>query len=142
MTLFDTSVLVAATIQTHPHHERGRKAVTSVREGQLQGLICQHSIAEFFTTLTRYQLDTPIGPKLALEIITKNLLTHFQIVELGRKDYLEAIERVCRLGLRGPILYDALILQAALKKKAKVLFTFNPSDFQRLSEGGITIRTP
>lgn len=142
MILFDTSVLVAAMVQTHPSHERSHRAVAAVRARRLQGLLSQHTLAEIFNTLTRYKLEVPIAPKLAREIITTNILPYFKAVALSGRDYLAAIGRMVDREFRGPLIYDALILQAALKKKAEAIYTLNPSDFERLAGNEIAIREP
>jgi len=53
-------------------------------------------------------------------------------VDLSTKDYRNAVKRLADKQLRGGIVYDALHLQAALKKEIPNLVTFNEKDFLRL----------
>ena len=58
--------------------------------------------------------------------------TTIQLVELSDNDYRAALSRCVMLNLRGPVFYDALHFQAAIKCEASVLYTDNAKDFTRL----------
>lgn len=142
MILFDTSVLVAALIATHPRHDRSLKALQEVKGGKLRACLSQHSLAELYSVLTNYPSQPRISASAAEMLISENILGDFSIVELGAKDYQNTIRRTREKQLRGGAIYDALILQAAIKKRAKALLTWNMSDFLRLSNGEIAIQEP
>ena len=55
--------------------------------------------------------------------------------ELDADDYFIAVERTARLGISGGAIYDALIVQAAVKSNAEQIVTFNERHFVRVSEG-------
>ncbi len=65
-----------------------------------------------------------------------------QLVVLDADDYRAALNRCVTLDLRGPVFYDALHFQAAIKCKAEILYTNNLKDFTRLllAEDTIQIR--
>jgi predicted nucleic acid-binding protein len=142
VTLFDTSVLVAALIDSHRHHGRSLKALQEVKSGKIKGLISQHTVAELYSSLTSYPANPRLSPAAAESLIAENVLKDFQIVELKRRDYQETIKRVRERNLHGGVIYDALILQAALKKKARQVYTWNVGDFQRLAKDEIEISEP
>lgn len=81
-------------------------------------------------------------PHRTLELIRLNLLSHFDIVELTRRGYQEALVRVAGMGFRSGAIYDALIWQAAVKKKVQSFYTWNLGDFRRFADGKITVREP
>ena len=81
-------------------------------------------------------------PEYALNLIRENVLSKFDVVELSAKDYENALDRVANLKLRSGAIYDALIWQAAVKKKAKTFYTWNIGHFRRFSDGKITVREP
>lgn len=141
MIVLDTSVLVAALIGSHKFHEPSLKLFQRVKEGRPQGSLCVHSLAELYSSLTNYPADPRLPPAAAESLIGENIFPNLQIIELSQVDYRAAIKRVKERGLRGGAIYDSLILQAAIKKKAEALYTWNRADFDRLSEG-IEIREP
>jgi predicted nucleic acid-binding protein len=129
----DTSVLAAACVQSHPHHSRALPIVQRVTSGRERGFIASHSIAETYVALTRMPVVPRIHPAEALQIITASLLPSFQLVNAEANDYRGAMERVAAGGWAGGKIYDALLLQCALKSRARRVYTFNLRDFQQLA---------
>src|SRR5208282_5642751 len=112
---FDTAVLVAASVQSHPHFAQARPALLRVAAGQDKGFMSQHSIAEVFAALTRM----PVHPRIHLveeaPIATENILPHFEVVPLAKEDYLEALEVMASGGWSGAKIYDALLPRGAAR---------------------------
>ncbi len=143
MILFDTSVLVAAFIESHKNHTRSLKALQDVKSGKSKAFVSQHSLAELYSVLTNYPAHPRLSPEAVETLISENILRDFQIVEMGQRDYQDTIKRVRKKQLRGGVIYDALILQAAVKKKVKTIYTWNPADFLRLAaDGEVSIQEP
>lgn len=138
----DTSVLVAALITSHRHHEPSVKVLLSVIRQKEKGCISQHTLAELYSSLTNYPSHPRLSPAAAESLILENILVHFRLINLAPKDYRAAIRRTRERKLGGGIIYDALILQSALKAKAKALYTWNTADFQRLSNNEIQLMEP
>jgi predicted nucleic acid-binding protein len=65
-------------------------------------------------------------------MLNENLDMAFEMIELDREDYKIAVTRCGALNIPGPVIYDALHLQAALKAGAEILYTDNLRDFTRL----------
>jgi len=126
---FDTSVLVAAFVQDHPHYAQALPALRRVGASKDHGFISTHSIAEVYTTLTRLPVQPRIHPAEAARIVTDNILGHFEVVALFKEDYLAALSSVQLGGWPGPRIYDALLLVAAAKCNAERVYTFNLKDF-------------
>jgi predicted nucleic acid-binding protein len=57
---FDTSTLVAALLQQHPHHAIAFPSLQAVKAGTVQGHLTTHGLAELFATLTAL----PLKPRL------------------------------------------------------------------------------
>ena len=142
MILFDTNVFVACIVKSHAHHDPSRTLVERVHRGEMTGAISAHSLAECFSILTSYPISPSIPPDLAEELIKENILAPFQVVELSLNDYRLAIRRVKERRLRSGAIYDALIYQAAVKKRAKAIYTWDTEDFLRLSDSDIQILRP
>ncbi len=130
---FDTSVLVAASEQSHPHFAQARPALLRVVRGQHAGFISTHSIAEAYAALTRLPVQPRIHPMEAARIINENILPHFELVPVLKTDYLHALNSVAKAGWPGAKIYDILLLRCAEKCDAKLIYTFNLVDFRQLA---------
>jgi predicted nucleic acid-binding protein len=134
---FDTTVLVAASEQSHPHYAQARPALLRVAAGKDKGFMGLHSIAEVFAALTRLPVQPRIHPVEATRIVSDNILPHFEIVSLGKEDYLEALGTMAGGGWTGAKVYDALLLRCAARCAVERIYTFNLADFRQLVEPGL-----
>lgn len=132
---FDTSVLVAASEQAHPHHGQAWPALQRVSARKDQGFMSVHSIAEVYAVLTRLPVQPRIHPADAARIVTENILPNFEVVSLARKDYIEALKVVAERGWGGAKIYDALLLGCAVRSGVDRIYTFNLKDFRELACG-------
>ena len=130
---FDTTVLVAASEQSHPHYAQARPALLRVATGQDKGFIGLHSIAEVFAALTRLPVQPRIHPVEAARIVTDNIVSHFEVVSLGKEDYLEAMNTMASGGWSGAKIYDVLLLRCAARCAIERIYTFNLGDFKQLA---------
>jgi len=137
---FDTSVLVAASVAAHPHHARALPLLSRALQGQDQGFVGMHSLAETFSALTRVPVSPRIHPSDANRIIRSNIVAGCTLVAAEQADYLGAIEAVERLGLGGGKVYDALLLACAAKSDVERIYTFNLADFKALAPAEIVGR--
>ncbi len=127
--LFDTNVLVAATMPNHLHHQPSNARLAQLANGR--GACAAHSLAETYTTLTRTS-RYGVPPSDAARIIEQTSKT-FKIVSLTPADYVRTIEAAALLGLAGPILYDALLMACARKIDAKAIYTHNVKHFRQVA---------
>jgi predicted nucleic acid-binding protein len=134
---FDTTVLVAASEQSHPHYAQARPALLRVAAGQDKGFMGLHSIAEVFAALTRLPVQPRIHPVEAVRIVTENILPHFEVVSLGKEDYLEALNAMASGGWVGAKMYDVLLLCCAARCAVERIYTFNLGDFKQLAPAGL-----
>ena len=130
---FDTTVLVAASEQSHPHHARALPALRRVVAGQDTGFVSAHSIAETYAALTRLPVQPRIHPSEAARIITENIVPSCTVVPLTHEEYLQALTVVRDAGIPGAKIYDALLLACATKCAAERIYTFNLGDFRQLA---------
>ena len=140
--LCDTSVLIPAMMEAHVHHHQTLPLIQEIAAGRLEGAIAAHSLAECFSALTTLKDLPPLIPSEARDLIQKNVRPIFQIIPPTIEDYRKAMDLVIRAPLRGVAVYDALILQAAIRKKITRVITWDTKDFSRLSPSGIRIETP
>ena len=130
---FDTTVLVAASEQGHPHYTRAWPALRRIATGEDKGFMSVHSIAEVYASLTRLPVRPRIHPLEAVRIVTDNILAHFEVVPIGKEDYMEALNTVGSGGWSGAKIYDALLLSCAARRKVERIYTFNLGDFKQLA---------
>jgi len=130
--LFDTSILVAAMVETHKYHAKAIDWLTRVKEKEISGAVGAHTLAELYAVLTTLPIFPRISPVIALRLIEHNVFPFFEVIELTKEDYQSLIKRLAEQNVRGGALYDALIAEAASKAKADMLITLNPAHFQQV----------
>jgi predicted nucleic acid-binding protein len=129
---FDTNMLVAALVETHPHHSRALPWLIKAKQKDITGLMGAHSLAEIYSTLTRLPIYPKISPTLAEKLILEDILPHFQIIALDQNDYRSVLHILAINNIEGGATYDALIAHAAFKAQAEKLLTFNAKHFKRV----------
>ncbi len=130
--LLDTSVLVAAMVEAHPHHELGFRCLRRVVQGEVNGMIAAHTLAELYAILTTLPVTPRISSADAVTLIQRNVLTYLEVVSLEAHEYMQVLEQLADKGLIGGVTYDAIILQAAKKANVDWVITFNVKDFKRV----------
>ena len=133
----DTTVLVAASERSHPHHVQALPVLQRIVDARDKGSISIHSIAELFAALTRLPVQPRIHPTEAVRIISTNVLPHFEVISIGKRQYLDALKVVSDGGWAGAKIYDVLILGCAEKSNAERIYTFNIGDFRQLASADL-----
>lgn len=131
--VFDTSILIAGFVASHPKHKEVLPWIQRARAQELEWAVSAHSILECYAVLTRLPLSPRLSPSLAKIILEENVEKSAKVISLSADDYFSLMKNAANLGLTGGIVYDAIILQSAKKIKAKGILTLNMKDFQRLS---------
>lgn len=130
--LFDTSVLVAAMIESHPAHERALPWLQKSKRKEIAAVVAAHSLAELYAILTRLPLKPPISPVIAWQMIRENVLAVLEVIPLSESDYHAVLDHLSQRGITGGVTYAALIAYAALKAQVDQLLTLNERDFRRV----------
>ncbi|NJN87786.1 MAG: type II toxin-antitoxin system VapC family toxin [Leptolyngbyaceae cyanobacterium SL_7_1] len=131
--LFDTSVIVAASLPKHPGHTPCFDQLQAAKAKRIQGYFSTHSVAEFYSVMTRMPSQPRMSPKEAWTLI-KQYLHYLNAIPLEVADYLEAVAQMSILNIPGGGIFDALIAQAAFKVGVDRILTLNPNHFNRLSD--------
>ena len=129
-TFVDTTVLVAAAIRNHVHYERSAALLASIAPAT--GFCAAHSLAEMFAALTALPLAPRIHSSDAAAAVRHRAETLTSIA-LTAGEYLRAITEAAERGATTGQVYDALILAAAAKSPAVVIYTWNIRHFERLA---------
>jgi predicted nucleic acid-binding protein len=137
---FDTSVLVAAVVVPHPHHQRSL-AVFAAANRKTAGCAA-HSLAEVYATLTRLPGKLGLNVDQAL-LLLDSIAERLELISLEPSEYRHALREAARGGIIGGTVYDALLGQCALKARATTIYTWNVTHFRMLGDDiAGKVRTP
>lgn len=129
--LFDTDVLIAGMVEKHPHHKTAFPWLNKAIKREIEGVVSQHTLAEFYAVLTAFPVHPRISPAAALRLIEENLKS-FSIVEMGGEDYFKLLDLMAENSCLGGSVYDGIIGYSAKKNTVDILLTFNEEHFKRL----------
>ena len=142
-TLFDTSVIIAALVESHPMHDRAFPWLRQAKANEFEFVVAGHTLAELYAVLSTLPIKPRISPLVAQKLIHENIEVSANIVSLTSLEYSTTIKRLSELGLVGGIVYDALIAKVAEKSKVERLLTLNIKHFKRVwPEGDSIIAMP
>jgi predicted nucleic acid-binding protein len=96
-------------------------------------IVSSHTILEIYSVLTSAPFKPKITPTIAKQLIENNIKNFAKTIYLTDENYFAILERMSNLNLSGGIVYDAIIVECALKTKADEILTINPKDFLRLT---------
>lgn len=139
---FDTSVLVAALLQQHPHHAVAFPRLRAVHEGRDQGMISAHTVAELYATLTALPLKPRFQPADVRRLMSRSVFPHFTVIPLEAADYEQALNLAVDRQVTSDAIYDALHLIGARKMACDQLLTLNLKHFRMLAPGEGSIVGP
>lgn len=139
---FDTSVLVAALVQAHPHHGVAFPRLKSVHEGKAAGAVTTHALAELFATLTALPLKPKIPPGEVQRLMNRNIGAHFEVIPLTAGMHAAALDLTVRQGLPNGAVYDALHLTGARSAGCDHLLTLNLKHFKALAPADPFVISP
>ncbi len=125
---FDSSVLVAALLEAHPHHQRALIWLDSVVAKKLEGVFSLHALAEVWSVLTRLPLKPRLSGPEALQVLER-LQETFATIALPYEIYDRALRRCAAAGLSSGAVFDALHMVAAESAEADLMLTFNIKHF-------------
>lgn len=133
--LFDTSVLVAALVESHPMHARAFPWLKQARAREFDMIVAAHTIAELYAVLSTLPIKPRISPLIARKLIRENIETVGKLISLTPREYISVIKQISELGLAGGITYDALIAKVAQKANVERLLTLDADHFTRVWPG-------
>ncbi len=123
----DTSVIVASVQEDHIHYRRSLPVMLAASKAET--FCSTHTIAEFYATLTRLPLPVRQPPEGAYRLL-EELRKRVSFVLLTNDEYYDAVQRLSALRIPGAQVYDALLMAAARKIKADVIYTWNLGHFR------------
>lgn len=131
--LFDSSVLIAAFVESHPKHKPALSFLLKAKNKEFELLVSSHTILEIYSVLTSAPFKPKITPEIGKNLIENNIKNIAKIIYLTDKDYFRIIKKMSSSNFSGGIVYDALIVECALKARADEIITSNVKDFLKLT---------
>ncbi len=128
----DSSVIVAASVESHPAHERALPWLQRIKSGADTGVVAAHSIAEVYASLTKPKFRPTITPAVARQAIQENILSCCRVVALSAADYADLLDHLTATNITGGTIYDALLLHAAASAGVDQIVTLNAKHFRRV----------
>jgi len=126
---FDTSVLIAAVLVQHVHHQRSWAAY--LKAEKKTAFCATHTLAEVYAALTRMPGPQRMDGDQAL-LVLEDIRRRFTIVALDEDDYFSAIASAVKEGVVGGTIYDALLARCALKARVTTIYTWDLNHFRLL----------
>ena len=134
--LFDTSILIAALVESHPMHGRAFPWLKKAKTKAIEMVVAGHTLAELYAVLSTLPIKPRIVPAVAWRLICENVEATGKIVSLTPAEYWTVIKQASQSGLAGGIIYDALIAKVAQKAQVEQLLTVNSEHFKRVWPAG------
>ncbi len=137
---FDTSVLIAAVLVQHAHHQPSWEAY--LKADKKSAACAAHTLAEVYASLTRMPGPHRMGGDQAL-LFLDDIRRRFTIITLDEEDHCVAIASAVAEGVGGGTIYDALLAKCALKANATTIYTWDLDHFRLLgSEVARRVQSP
>jgi predicted nucleic acid-binding protein len=131
MDAVDSSILVAALVDSEPDHDACTRLLD---RGGLS--VYAHGLSEVFSSLTGGRSGYRLPAREVAEIIESELLPYVEPATLSVREMLAVMRDSRSRGVRGGAIYDYLHLVAARKVRAPVRYTLNISDFRAFHRPG------
>jgi predicted nucleic acid-binding protein len=129
----DTSVIVAAVVEGHPHHARASWWLRTRRK--VERIASWHAYAEAWAVLTALPIEPRVSGEVAAAVLER-IRGVIGFVAPRAATYPAAVARCTARALRSGAVYDALHLVTAEAEAAELFLTFNGEDFARMAEPG------
>jgi len=137
---FDTSVLVPVFYGDHEHHAASMERFLSFH--RKQACCGAHSLAEVYSSLTRMPGKHRISGDQAM-LFLGDIRDRLTVIALDDEEYYRTIEEAAGAGVMGGTIYDALLVQCAVKARAEIIYTWNLKHYGQFgAEVARRVRTP
>lgn len=130
---FDTSVLVAALVEDHPHHAPAASVLLSAKGKRIEAYVSAHALTELYAVLTRAPFTPPVYPAEVRQMIEQTILPIAGVVALSAAEYRQVAAECADAGWTGGAIYDAVHIRAARKAECDRLYTFNVKHFRAIA---------
>ncbi len=137
---FDTSILIAGSIDLGPGSQHALPLMDAVTDGRIERpLTAWHCCLEFYSVTTRLPEEYRLEPEAALRLLREEIFPRFSLHDLPAKLREEFLVASAGEGTIGGRIYDAHIAEIARKAGAQIVATENRRHFTSLLRHGIRV---
>lgn len=136
----DTSVILAALIERHEHHDRAFPVVHAALA--TTAVVPLPALIEAYAVMTRLPPPLRQTPEAALWLLRTAFEDRARIVAAEQGAAWSLLASLVERGVAGGATYDAHIALCARLGGARTLATFNTRDFERLDLGDLQLLLP
>lgn len=98
-TFLDTSVLVAAIVESHPGHARAHAWLKRALAKEFAWTTSAHALLELYAVLTTLPVKPRISPAAARRLIEENVSSRAQAIALTEREYKETLRDAAESGI-------------------------------------------
>ena len=128
----DTSVIIAALLRWHEHHEVAKRLLNAALDEQ-PAILPTRVLVESFSVLTRSPAPDRIAPAVAVAILAESLRETTRTVDFPAGDRWRFLHEAIADEAAGGAIYDAEIIRMAVSAGARGIVTLDRSHFERLA---------
>jgi predicted nucleic acid-binding protein len=134
--------MVAFICGWHPDHELSRKEMRARVAPSETLVIAATALVESYSVLTRLPVPYRLSATDALFLLEANFIKQGELVSLKVEEYLSLLRSAPTKGVAGGRIYDAVILQCALRAEVAVLLTLNERHFRAFQPRRLKVVVP
>jgi toxin FitB len=141
-TAVDTSVVVAALLAWHEHHEAAFGCLEQILSSEGAVLLPLPVLVESYSVLTRLPAPNRLSPSDAHALLSNALRARSRLVGLEPENAWSFLASLADNQVAGGVTYDAQIASCARNANADRLVTLNLRHFQRFGSDMLEILSP
>ena len=138
----DTTCMVAFVCGWHPDHERSTKEIGARLSRGETLVIAAPALVESYSVLTRLPVPYRTSAADALFLLEANFMKQAEVVSLKAGDYVSLLRSAPTGGVAGGQIYDAVIVECALRAGVAVLLTLNERHFRAFQPRRLKVMVP
>lgn len=136
----DTSVVIAALMSWHVDHDHASRWLG--RQLELDSLVLPEPVViESYSVMTRLPSQYRLAPEDARRLLEENL-SGVRVVGIPASSIWKFLRDEASTGTVGGAVYDAAIIECAVRGGADEIASLNRDDFERLSRDRIRVIEP
>ena len=105
--LFDTSLIIAGLVESHPMHKRAFPWLKRAKANEFELIVASHTLAELYAVLSTLPIKPRITPLIVRKLIIENIEPNSKFISLTPGEYKSVIKQISELG---PVSYTHLTL--------------------------------
>lgn len=139
---FDTSVLLAGTIDMGDASRAPFRLLDAVAEGEIERpLTAWHCCLELYSVATRLPAEYRLRPEVALQVVKDEVVERFEVHGLPDASREPFLTSLAADGVVGGRIYDAHIGEIARLAGSRTVVTDNRRHFTSLLRHGVAVLT-